>query len=636
MAKLTLTDISSGYSSVSVINANNALIETALENTLSRDGTSPNQMNANLDMNSYRVTNLVTAVSNDEPVTLGQANTLAGVTNPLTQDSVAAVLWPQTAAETTAVVTPTNYQYEPGDVRRYGATLDGVADDTTALQAAMDQGFVLPWEGTLLIDAVNTSVQTAIRGNGRNSIIKFDTPSTAETPGVTLSNAGSSIEGVHINGADTERSLVKVTAADCTVHITGEQVDAGASTTDFQSGIDIYANNCTFSIYGEDFTNTGRSNESIPRLVSVQSTSDNYRGYTVAGKDVNTGVIIGASTVQGHVDNILLENAADNGIYQLGGDGFSFGTLDYRGNQEACVCAGGATTGDKIVTRTQGTSALNIDDATSVHIGLIEVQYDGTNSMDSFIRARSTNGTSGIVQVDAMRGTIRGGNLMDFANGTTERLSIYNVDVEFIYDAVVSDAITSWANLSGLKGFDFRNWHVKIIDEDNALTGSNYFQMVLPTTNLSRESFFSNVRVVITNADEVTTSSGYLRIVSLAQDEIHSDGVCWQANIGPHGREATYGPVGTSNAVPTAGEWKRGQILYDKAPSAGGALGWVCVSAGTPGTWVPFGGIEAANAYTPTNVSTDRAFDADTVAVAELADVVGTLIADLQGQGLLK
>ncbi|MCH9731625.1 MAG: hypothetical protein K0U84_18445 [Actinomycetia bacterium] len=43
----------------------------------------------------------------------------------------------------------------------------------------------------------------------------------------------------------------------------------------------------------------------------------------------------------------------------------------------------------------------------------------------------------------------------------------------------------------------------------------------------------------------------------------------------------------------------------------------------------------AATAYTPTNVSTDRAFDADTVAVAELADVVGTLIADLQAKRII-
>lgn len=39
--------------------------------------------------------------------------------------------------------------------------------------------------------------------------------------------------------------------------------------------------------------------------------------------------------------------------------------------------------------------------------------------------------------------------------------------------------------------------------------------------------------------------------------------------------------------------------------------------------------------YTPTNVTTDRSYDADTVAVAELADVVGTLIADLQTIGLI-
>lgn len=40
--------------------------------------------------------------------------------------------------------------------------------------------------------------------------------------------------------------------------------------------------------------------------------------------------------------------------------------------------------------------------------------------------------------------------------------------------------------------------------------------------------------------------------------------------------------------------------------------------------------------YTATNVTTDRAFDADTVAVAELADVVGTLIADLRAAGIVK
>jgi len=40
---------------------------------------------------------------------------------------------------------------------------------------------------------------------------------------------------------------------------------------------------------------------------------------------------------------------------------------------------------------------------------------------------------------------------------------------------------------------------------------------------------------------------------------------------------------------------------------------------------------EALGAFTSTNVTTDRDFDADTATTAELADVVGTLISDLGG-----
>lgn len=45
--------------------------------------------------------------------------------------------------------------------------------------------------------------------------------------------------------------------------------------------------------------------------------------------------------------------------------------------------------------------------------------------------------------------------------------------------------------------------------------------------------------------------------------------------------------------------------------------------------------ITPASAYTITNVTPDRSCDADTVAVAGLADIVGTLIADLRSKGLV-
>ena len=57
MSKLVLNNITSGYASTAALNANNDAIEAALENTLSRDGTSPNQMLSNLDMNGYAILN---------------------------------------------------------------------------------------------------------------------------------------------------------------------------------------------------------------------------------------------------------------------------------------------------------------------------------------------------------------------------------------------------------------------------------------------------------------------------------------------------------------------------------------------------------------------------------------------------
>lgn len=57
------------------------------------------------------------------------------------------------------------------------------------------------------------------------------------------------------------------------------------------------------------------------------------------------------------------------------------------------------------------------------------------------------------------------------------------------------------------------------------------------------------------------------------------------------------------------------------------------------GTTVGFFGTAPATqaaAYTPTNVTPDRSYDADATTLDEVADVLGTLIADLQNYGLLQ
>ena len=59
------------------------------------------------------------------------------------------------------------------------------------------------------------------------------------------------------------------------------------------------------------------------------------------------------------------------------------------------------------------------------------------------------------------------------------------------------------------------------------------------------------------------------------------------------GRNIKSSPVGFkpnniitfSSAIPTIGQWKRGDIIYNSSPSALGTPAWSCVTSGTPGTW---------------------------------------------------
>lgn len=74
MAKVTvneLTSLTSETSAIQLINANFSAIVEAIENTFSRDGTTPNSLSASLDLNSNRILNLPEPSTATEPLRLG-------------------------------------------------------------------------------------------------------------------------------------------------------------------------------------------------------------------------------------------------------------------------------------------------------------------------------------------------------------------------------------------------------------------------------------------------------------------------------------------------------------------------------------------------------------------------------------
>lgn len=96
MAKIdSLSDITTGYGATTVYNANNDRIEEAFQNTLSRDGSGPNDMEANLDMNGFRILNHPAPVSPNDLARIRDIEALVAVAEGTTTD-VPGLVIPQT------------------------------------------------------------------------------------------------------------------------------------------------------------------------------------------------------------------------------------------------------------------------------------------------------------------------------------------------------------------------------------------------------------------------------------------------------------------------------------------------------------------------------------------------------------
>ena len=114
----------------------------------------------------YTETNSTTITLGFTPVASDQFRVIVGravnVTN-VSRSQVGAALYPQTAAEIAAGVTPTDYGYAPGDVRRYGVT--GSGDETAAYQLAINAA---PNNGQITVPAGMSSQIGQVIIDGKN------------------------------------------------------------------------------------------------------------------------------------------------------------------------------------------------------------------------------------------------------------------------------------------------------------------------------------------------------------------------------------------------------------------------------------------------------------------------------------
>ena len=206
MAKLTLTDLANlqnETSAVASLNNNNTAIEVAMEKTLSRDGTTPNQMEVDLDLNSNDIIN--GGVLRAQDIILGGENapglltTLNGLADSATASAAAAAISETNAgnSETSAATSASN------------AFTSETNAATSASNASTSETNAAASETQTGLDAVATAADRLATGNDVIAASGHSTNAAAFS--VTASN--------HATGAGVSASEAAASAASAALAI---------------------------------------------------------------------------------------------------------------------------------------------------------------------------------------------------------------------------------------------------------------------------------------------------------------------------------------------------------------------------------------------------------------------------------
>lgn len=194
-------------SAVTTINANNAVIETAFNNTLSRDGTAPNQMSAAIDMNSNQIYNLPAPSTTSSPARLIDVTSNPTIVIPGTGTSGHVV--PYLDGNNTWSGKQFFNDSPWADVKAYGAVGNGSTSDDTAIQNTINHMYATYGGGTVYFPAGIYIITTGITVKGGVRLVGAGRRTTYISSFLTNVNTitfdstcvrGCSIEHISVNG----------------------------------------------------------------------------------------------------------------------------------------------------------------------------------------------------------------------------------------------------------------------------------------------------------------------------------------------------------------------------------------------------------------------------------------------------
>lgn len=191
--KIALTDLASltdEQAAITLINTNNATIETASDNFLSLDGTTPNSMGANLDMNSFRILNLPAPTTDNDVVRLVDLTGSVSISSPANLLSGTTLAANVVNSSLTSVGTITSGTWLGSPIAAVASILTGTTLASNVVNSSLTSVGTITtgvWQGTAITAAAGTLTgSTLAAGVTASSLTSVGTITTGVWSGTSI------------------------------------------------------------------------------------------------------------------------------------------------------------------------------------------------------------------------------------------------------------------------------------------------------------------------------------------------------------------------------------------------------------------------------------------------------------------
>lgn len=449
-------------------------------------------------------------------------------------------------------------------IKSFGAVGDGVADDTSAMQAAFDSGknIILEHGKTYLTyDLTIDNDNFILYGNG--AIIKQNTLADVRDF-LSINGYNCLIHTLKVQGSGqtlTTLDGIKVYGDNC--KITKVEVE------NFNYSIDVYGDYCVIDDVHVKNANYAScrlfvTNKPLNQFIlnNFHSLNAKQKGFVVNGtqgiRDIivnNFEVITTLGTIEDAQNGFLIDTDADNSLIHV---------------ERAILSNAFINVG--------GSGAIKVQNAREVYF----INVD-TDTIDSYNSSYGISSTCKIFVENCKlddrittNGSLYAKNLKFLNHPTKVRSHAIEIRSNYGNEVFLDNVDMSEFNAVGQavridRTADFEHY-VKLRNVKGVLAQSLIGVFTTPPNTTS----FLEIEGQVSNYGALTGASATDALIFIRTG---------------YGTKSYY-----SNSVPTTGSYNIGDIVYDKTPTASGNIGWVCVSGGTFGDTEPvfktFGTIE--------------------------------------------